>query len=488
MASFSSTNVFVLEGAREIVTLERMEYLIGQSSASFELTTTIRLSNKSITAPAAVALASHLSKFENIVHADISDIIAGRPEEEALTTLKSICDSLEKFNFKSINLSDNALGSKGIHSCSAVLTKKTLESLRVCNNGLSSETIQLLANILLDGGCPPLKLLHCYNNMSGNGGASALGTIVMACPMLEDLRFSATRTDSKGCIKFAEAMQDLSYLVHLDLADNSFRDSAARLLASSLRKQRGLQSLNLRDAGLNEEGVLAVASALIDAAPALRVLDLSGNDVSAANCSGPIAALLRSAVGASLEEFSLDDNDAIGEDANDEEGDGDEEDGEEKCAGGSGVRALAAAIVGLPRLVSLSMCACALNAASGYRVASAVSKGSAFRRLQLDGNAIASRGVEEIRGLLQRAGKMLGDMEENDEDGDEDGLDDAIELEEAEAKRRGVDSDAGAGGGSTAVGAVVVHSDAEARSADGAAEVKDAEEDSLSAAFAAATL
>ena len=53
--------------------------------------------------------------------ADISDIIAGRPEDEALRTLGIICGSLKKFDLVEVNLSDNALGAKGVEACRDVL-------------------------------------------------------------------------------------------------------------------------------------------------------------------------------------------------------------------------------------------------------------------------------------------------------------------------------------------------------------------------------
>lgn len=38
----------------------------------------------------------------------------------------------------------------------------------------------------------------------------------------------------------------------------------------------------------------------------------------------------------------------------------------------------------------------------------AVSKLKSFHLLKIDGNQIAERGVEEIRGVIMRAGKLLG--------------------------------------------------------------------------------
>jgi hypothetical protein len=66
--------------------------------------------------------------------------------------------------------------------------------------------------------CPPLKLLHFYNNMSGDGGAKAVADIVLACPDLEDFRFSATRSTPVGCEATATVRSfSLSILVFLNL-------------------------------------------------------------------------------------------------------------------------------------------------------------------------------------------------------------------------------------------------------------------------------
>jgi hypothetical protein len=52
-----------------------------------------------------------------------------------------------------------------------------LKRLYICNNGMSAEAVELISQILLEGRNElPFTLLHFYNNMSGNGGAIALGS------------------------------------------------------------------------------------------------------------------------------------------------------------------------------------------------------------------------------------------------------------------------------------------------------------------------
>jgi Ran GTPase-activating protein (RanGAP) involved in mRNA processing and transport len=195
--------------------------------------THINLSNKSFDNGAAEKVAEYVRSLEGVTVADISDIIAGRPEDEALRTLSIICSSLKKFKLIEVNLSDNALGAKGVDACKDILLGNDLEvsygnrwsvlgtnsllltSLRqrllVCNNGLSAEAGELLAKILLREGeyategakVPSLKLFHFYNNMGGDGAAKAVARIVDACPQLEDFRFSATRSTPVGCESIA---------------------------------------------------------------------------------------------------------------------------------------------------------------------------------------------------------------------------------------------------------------------------------------------
>lgn len=76
----------------------------------------------------------------------------------------------------------------------------------MCNDGLSAEAMVLIASILSEGGCPPLRVLHFYNNMSGSDGAKAALEIVKQCPLLENFRYSGTRPGAAGCIAIAEVI------------------------------------------------------------------------------------------------------------------------------------------------------------------------------------------------------------------------------------------------------------------------------------------
>ncbi len=75
----------------------------------------VRLTNKSLTREAAGVIATSLSAKlspHSIDTVDISDIIAGRPEEEALAVLATLCSALAPActDVHEVNVSDNALG------------------------------------------------------------------------------------------------------------------------------------------------------------------------------------------------------------------------------------------------------------------------------------------------------------------------------------------------------------------------------------------
>ena len=62
----------------------------------------------------------------SLEHADLSDIIAGRPEAEALCSLRVLSEALGRAQLRTLNLSDNALGEKGVRACAAAISGQVL--------------------------------------------------------------------------------------------------------------------------------------------------------------------------------------------------------------------------------------------------------------------------------------------------------------------------------------------------------------------------
>mmetsp|Transcript_8730 Transcript_8730/g.14531 ORF Transcript_8730/g.14531 Transcript_8730/m.14531 type:complete len:444 (+) Transcript_8730:31-1362(+) len=412
MASF----VMELAGGREMVNEQRAEELIQQIGA--QKPTSICLSNKSFDNGAATKFAAYLSELENVTIADISDIIAGRPEDEALRTLNIICSSLKDFPLVEVNLSDNALGAKGVTECVDVLLGSALKRLYVCNNGLSAEAAELLAKILLrqtenaTGTCPALQVLHFYNNMAGDGGAKALAEIVVACSSsLEDFRFSATRSTKAGCESIASALASVPNLQKLDLCDNNFNGKTGELLVEALRTKSMLREINLRDASLEgsiSDGKMSIFEALVEATTAgssIVRLDLSGNEIDAKGAAELARALKYMD---KLEVLLVDD-----------------------CELGSvGAKHIATAVKELTTLKSLSLCSCEITSKGGELVAKAVKMLPSFKTLYMDGNQFTEKAIERMQDMLSEAGITLAEMEDNDEEEDEDDDEDDDEDED----------------------------------------------------------
>lgn len=92
-----------------------------------------------------------------------------------------------------------------------------------------------------------LRVLHFFNNMSGNGGAKAISAVLRASPLLEDFRFASTRVGKEGGEAFAEGLKGLTGLKRLDLSDNTFGRQVGILLGKSLEDKRQLEVVNLSD-------------------------------------------------------------------------------------------------------------------------------------------------------------------------------------------------------------------------------------------------
>ena len=97
--------------------------------------------------------------------------------------------------------------------------------------------------------------------------------------------------------------------MHVDLADSSFAEENSVVLSGALAKQSNLAYLNIRDGGLDVEGIEALTSALAETCPPLYFLDLSGNDASEESL-GSVSELL-AAASSTLEEFLLDDSEIM---------------------------------------------------------------------------------------------------------------------------------------------------------------------------------
>ncbi len=337
------------DGNREVVTKERAIEIVNQWTTTLQSiiaandnTTTplvhkINLSDKSYTIDAAKHIASFLTSSstfnpplaQHIQVAHLNDTIAGRMEDEGLQVLKTLSDIfIHSHDLIEVDLSDNALGSKGVSQCMSVLGEnRKLQRLSLCNNGLSKYSMNEIADLLtaeheqsheggIDNSTSPfciaqnLTKIHFFNNMSGNEGCEAFERIMGRCSSkLTNIRFSSTRAEREGSAYITRALKNLSTrlnnVTHLDLCDNSFPECYDDL-ASALIHCVNLEYLNLKDCILSNDGVVAVCNALMGANPPLKCIHLSGNEIDA-NGALVVAKLVRK-FKATIEILDLDDN------------------------------------------------------------------------------------------------------------------------------------------------------------------------------------
>jgi len=393
----------------------------------------ISFSDKSYSAGAAATIASWLTRdraetspiASGVEIVDLSDVIASRPEDEALQVLQILCDAFKSANLVEVNLSDNALGSKGISACRSVLTGQveSLQRLSLCNNGLSAASMEEVADILTadaddgsDSGCAGENLtqIHFFNNMSGNGGCHAFARILSRCSdALRDVRFSGTRAGRDGSQVVASAlaaMEDRARnIVRLDLADNTFGIEGARNLAKVLRQTTNLTYLNLAECMCEDEGIGLICHSLWAADAPIAEINLSGNEISKSGARS-IAEYMEE--NSTIKIFCAEENELTS----------------------LGVKRLVTALAGSDQLEEIRL-ACneigSIGAAAIVEAHGPDGEGMpGLKSIHLDRNYFSEGSVEALRAAL---GDRLGAMEDNDEDEDiDDGLSDDEDEEEDE--------------------------------------------------------
>lgn len=260
------------------------------------------LSTWAFSVEAAEVVARAIEALPSLEAANLADIIAGRPEAEGLAVFRVLGAALGRKRLRELDLSDNAVGPKGVEACREMLSlQEELEVLSFNNCGISAEAMRSIADILLFRVPTRLKMLHFSNNMSGSGGAIALADVVAASPMLEDFRFASSRGGGPGAVALAQALATTRRLRRLDLHDNIFAAEGGAALAAMLRgpASANLLELDVSDILLRNSGVKALASSLVrsECAGRLQVLGLAANEISGPVGAAAVSRLLRRLTG-----------------------------------------------------------------------------------------------------------------------------------------------------------------------------------------------
>ncbi|CAI5490469.1 unnamed protein product [Closterium sp. Naga37s-1] len=395
-------------GKREALSKEAAEKLLAPLLKPNNGCKKVKLSSKAFTLEAAdVAHQALTNARDTLTHADLSDIIASLPEEEALQVITRVTSALEGCKLKSLNLSDNAFGEKGVRAAAVALTSQpSLRHLYFCNNGISREAAAAIKELLPDEAVASLETLHFFNNMSGDPGAAILAEVVREARGLKDFRFASTRVGTDGARALADAIAANSTLERLDLRDNMFGPEGGAALASALHHHPNLKQLMLGDTALGDDGVAELLDSLAQSTPQLEVLELGGNELSEEG-AGRVAESLKPF--SALRKLVLCDNEM----------------------GDAGVETLVAIIPDhLRSLEELDLSTNDFGRKGAEAAARAVKDLESFKLLTINGNHIpvdGIRAVKEILGVPIEDGEetdggkgVLGPLDENDEEGEED--------------------------------------------------------------------
>ncbi|XP_020103286.1 RAN GTPase-activating protein 2-like [Ananas comosus] len=410
--TLAKTTFDISGGRRAFIDAEEARELLSPLTEQGNSYTKICFSNRSFGIDAARVAEPILASIKNqLIEVDLSDFIAGRPEDEALDVMRIFSSALEGCKLKYLNLSDNALGEKGVRAFEGLLrSQDSLEELYLMNDGISEEAAKALAELIPS--TEKLKILHFHNNMTGDEGAVAISEVLMRSPLLENFRCSSTRVGSDGGIALAEALETCTNLKKLDLRDNIFGVEAGIALSKTLEKLSGITEIYLSYLNLEDDGTIAIANVLKQSAPALEVLEIGGNDITA-EAAPALAECV--ATKSFLKKLSLCENELKD----------------------SGAIIIGKALESNAQLKELDMSANMIRRAGARCLAQAVANKPAFVLLNIDGNAISDEGIDEVKEIL-KAGKnsvdVLGPLDENDaegegEEGEEEEEGDESELE-----------------------------------------------------------
>ncbi|KVI12457.1 RAN GTPase-activating protein 1-like [Cynara cardunculus var. scolymus] len=387
--------LFDISGAsRDFLKAEEAEELLKPLQEPGNKYKKIRFSNRSFGLDAArVAVPVLVSLKDQLTEVDLSDFVAGRPEEEALEVMSLFSSALEGSDLRYLNLSDNALGEKGIRAFDKLLrSQSNLEELYLINNGISEEAAKAVCELIPS--TKKLKILHFHNNMTGDEGAVAISELLQRSPMLEDFRCSSARVGSEGGVPLAEALATCTHLKKLDLCDNMFGVEAGIALSKSISVFTNLNEIYLSYLNLEDEGTLALANALKESAPSLQVIDMAGNEITSE--SAPALAACLMAKKGSLTKINLSENELADE----------------------GTIVIAKALEAeFPRLTEVDLSTNGIRRAGARVLAQAVVGKPGFKLLNINGNFLSDEGVDDVKNMFKNSPGVLGPLDENDPEG-----------------------------------------------------------------------
>jgi Ran GTPase-activating protein (RanGAP) involved in mRNA processing and transport len=396
-AKSTDSSALDLTGSREFLTSDTAEEALAPMLAPGSTVSWIKFSTKSFGVDAALVAAKAIRNVSSTLkHADLSDIIAGRPEDEALQSLRIISEALALADLDSLDLSDNALGEKGIRACAAVVShQKNLKHIAFQNVGCSVHGCAAVNELLVHSG--NLRSIHLLNNMSGCEGAASIAAVISRCPMLEEFKMASSRVGSDGGMALAKALATCgTNLRSIDLHDNPLTSEVAGALSEVILSHPQLSKINLNDTALEDSGIEKISLSLGRVAKNVKHLELEINEITPEGAAEIARAINQME---NLEYLNLKENEL-------------EDDG---------ALEIAKALLGLKKLETVDMRTNAIKRGGAVALAKACVTLPSMKELLLDDNEISENGIEALMDVLRKGMKesILGSLEENMPDEDD---------------------------------------------------------------------
>lgn len=400
----------ISKGDRSFLDAEKTKQLLKPLQDSGNKYTKICFSNTSFGVDAARVAVPILSLVKDqLKEVNLSDFIAGRPEEEALEVMSMFSLALDGSDLRYLCLSNNALGEKGVRAFSELLSSQNnLEELYLMNNGISEEAAKAVCELIPS--TKKLKTLHFHNNMTGDEGAISISELLKKSPILEDFRCSSTRVGSEGGVALSDAISKCTLLKKLDLRDNMFGVEAGLALSKAISVFSNLTEIHLSYLNLEDEGASVLVNALNNSGSPLEVVEMAGNDITVKSASSLAAFLISKRE--SLTKINLSENELKDE----------------------GSMVISKALEDeFPRLTEVDLSSNQIRRAGARVLAQVVVGKPGFKLLNINGNFLSDEGVEDVKEIFKNSPDLLGPLDENDPEGedynDEDGDDDDDDLE-----------------------------------------------------------
>ena len=211
--------------------------------------------------------------------AQLDSIFISRSIEEIPPALTFICEALAQCrHLTKVDFSSNAFGVRTVQPIASLLsTRLSLTVVKLANNGLNPEGGRLVAESLVQaankrkelGQPPTLRVLILSRNRLGDGSASAWAEAISANSGLQCFEISNAGLREDGILALASALVRCRDLTRLRLRDNVVANADSRegkrgwkAISDVIRAARNLEYLDVSACFLQDDGCQEVIDAL----------------------------------------------------------------------------------------------------------------------------------------------------------------------------------------------------------------------------------